>query len=234
MFFLVFLLLTLLAVLLFKMVYGSISVKAIKRLSEDPYFNDLAKDLPGNIEVCQEMLAVLDNKKTRVRESKTAGVGASFYLHMEDVILLSSKEENKSNFTRFLFLAHECIHSIQSKGQLWVSFILSNITLWYFGAISAVKILHLMTSGEVYYLTSLVFLCLVTLFARVTVEADASYRSIGLAAGYLEKKLGREKANEIGKRYEELIYGNIPAYFFSMILPMLMGIAVFSTIIIVS
>ena len=111
----------------------------------------------------------------------------------------------KNSYTRIQTIAHECLHSIQSKKLLWFNFIFSNIYLIYFFVICILAIFKLL-------LNKMMFLEILTLFGlvyysvRMYLENDAMIKARFLAKDYmLEKKFSnQEEINKIIRKYDEI------------------------------
>lgn len=177
-----------------------VNIKALKKIAENKKLDELTKNYPENIEICKEYLKKLNNSNVEIEEDKKSNT--TLYLVMSNKIFIANL---KDNYTRIQTIAHECLHSIQSKKILWFNFIFSNIYLIYFFIICILAIFKLIP----YKMT---FLCIFTLLGvvfysvRMYLENDAMIKARYLAKEYMQdKKISSQKEiNEIINKYDEL------------------------------
>ena len=109
----------------------------------------------------------------------------------------------KDSYTRIQTIAHECLHSVQSKKLLWFNFIFSNIYLVYFIAICILGVLNLlpikMTFMAIFVLFSLVYYAV-----RTYLENDAMIKARFLAKEYMQEKAisTQEEIDKIIAQYD--------------------------------
>ena len=121
-------------------------VKRLKQLSQDNTLNKITNVFPKNKEICEEILKKLKNKDVEIEElGEDSKSQTSLYLVMQNKIIIANI---KDNFARIQTIAHECIHSIQSKSAQILNFVLSNIELILFIVLIALfcfklKFIHL-------------------------------------------------------------------------------------------
>ena len=115
------------------------NVKKIKELGEDKELDKLTQKYPENVEICKWYLKKLKNKNVKIEEDKNSN--ATLYLVMSNKIFIANLKES---YTRIQTIAHECLHSIQSKKLLWFNFIFSNVYLVYFGVICILALLKIL------------------------------------------------------------------------------------------
>ena len=89
------------------------NVKKIKELGEDKELDKLTQKYPENVEICKWYLKKLKNKNVKIEEDKNSN--ATLYLVMSNKIFIANLKES---YTRIQTIAHECLHSIQSKKLL--------------------------------------------------------------------------------------------------------------------
>jgi len=159
-----------------------------------------------NITICEEMLKIIKNSHTKVEYNKDKKSNLNYYNHTKDVIILKS---NKSDDTRIVQIAHECIHTTQAKQYLDANKHFSNLQLIYF-LISLIVIIC-KEENELELVAIQLIMLLGTIFVKVVIEGDASYRSVDLAKRYLEV-IGKE-SNEYIETIKELIYNTMPIYY---------------------
>ena len=103
------------------------NMKKIKEIGENKELDKLTQKYPENIEICKTYLKKLNNENVKIEEDKNSN--ATLYLVISNKIFIANL---KDSYTRIQTIAHECLHSIQSKKLLWFNFIFSNIYLSYF------------------------------------------------------------------------------------------------------
>ena len=163
-----------------------------------------------NLSICKEMLCLLKNNHTKVEYNKDEKSNLSYYNHEKDVIIL--KNDNKSS-SRITQIAHECIHTTQEKSYLKANKFFSNLQLLYF-AITLIIMFYIETS-ELLLVSIQLLILLGTLFVKVVIESDASYRSVKLVEEYLENKISKEEKEQYIKDSAELVYKLMPVYYFN-------------------
>jgi len=177
------------------------SVKKIKSLGFSKELNEITNKLPGNKVVCEEILKMLHNEeKVKIVEDKNAK--ASLYIVVSNTISIASIRES---CTRIQTIAHECIHSIQSKKILIFNFIYSNIYIIYFIIICALtffdKIKNPMLQIYILMLLSFIYYKI-----RSFLETDAMTRAPYLANKYMKEKniLDNNEIKKIMDSYREI------------------------------
>jgi hypothetical protein len=152
------------------------------------------------------MLDIIKNNHTVVEYNKDEKSNLSYYNHKKDVIILKN---NNSNSSRIVQIAHECIHTIQKKEFLNANKFFSNLQMMIF-IISFIYIINY-EEKELLLVSIQLVILIGTMFAKVVIEGDASYRSIGLAKKYLEtNKIKEERYIE---SISNLIYNSMPIYY---------------------
>lgn len=151
--------------------------------------NDIRKimdELPSNEEITKEILEKLNNKTTKLKcEEEIKG---SYYVFLNDTIYLSNNRASK-DYARLTLIAHECIHSIQSKLGQVVNFLLSNLEMILFIIVAILKILK----KTIPFLENLYWVIVTaSILIRMALEMHASIRSISLTKEYMSKKIKQE------------------------------------------
>lgn len=166
----------------------------------------------NNITICKEMLKMLGNSHTKVEYNKDEKSNLSYYNHGKDVIILKT---NNVGSSRIIQIAHECIHTIQKKRFLIANKSFSNLQLIYF----LISLIIIVNSEKLeLLLISIQLLILIgTIFVKVVIEGDASYRSIDLAKRYLEEKIEKQQLKLYTDKSSELIYNLMPVYYFNFL-----------------
>lgn len=158
-----------------------IDFKKVKQISESKELNEITNKYPENIEICKNILKELKNENVKIEENEDSTT--NLYLVMNNKIIISN---HKNLFTRIQTIAHECIHSIQSKPMLLFNYIYSNIYILYFIVISLLTILKIIHNG-ILQVSILIILGTIYYFIRSMLETDAMIRAKYLAKSYMEK-----------------------------------------------
>lgn len=176
------------------------NVKKIKEIGEDKELDKLTQKYPENIEICKEYLKKLDNESVRIEEDKNSN--ATLYLVMSNKIFIANLKES---YTRIQTIAHECLHSIQSKKMLWFNFIFSNIYLIYFFIICILGVFKFIPY-KMLFLVILIIFGLIFYAVRTYLENDAMIKARFLAKEYMkDKKISNdEEIDLIVKKFDEL------------------------------
>lgn len=176
------------------------NIKQIKKLAENKKLEELTKRIPENKEICEEMLKILDNGKTKVKESEDNKT--NLYVIATDTILISNSVEN---FTRIQTIAHECIHSLQSKYLQWFHFFFSIFWNVFYGIMIILAVLGKIENSI--WILSVFLLCSFTYYViRSYLEMEAMLKAKEIAYQYLqrENKLSQTEIKELISAYETL------------------------------
>lgn len=178
--------------------------KELKHIGEDEELDNLAKAYPSNLEMCKEYLKKLNNKNVKIEENE--GAQASLYLAITNKILIANIQKS---YTRIQTIAHECLHSVQSRKMLLFNFIFSNIYLLYFILLCVLLILKILPYKLMFLAIFLIF-SFIYYSVRVYLENDAMIKARFLAKEYMEEKkisspeeiqklvAGFDKINQVG------------------------------------
>ncbi len=177
-----------------------LNVKKIKEIGENKELDNLTKAFPDNIEICNKILDKLENKNVKVKEDKESKT--SLYVVINNTITIANI---KDSFTRIQTIAHECIHSTQSKKMLWFNFIFTNIYLLYF-LIIVILVLLKINTNEMLFLAILILMGSVQYCVRSMLETDAMIKARFVAKEYLEEEqiCSKEQINIIVNEYDKL------------------------------
>jgi len=89
-------------------------LERFKRPSEKTrQINELTKDFPSDEIIAKEILYDLNNSTTQIEIKND--IKSSYYVFLNDMIYLSNKQGTKDNVSKIILIAHESVHSIQSK-----------------------------------------------------------------------------------------------------------------------
>ncbi len=171
----------LIATIILKFVFDY-KVKELKNIGNDEELDNLAKAYPSNIEMCQDYLKKLENEKVKIEENE--GAEASLYMAMTDKILIANIQKS---YTRIQTIAHECLHSMQSRKLLLFNFIFSNMYLLYFVVICVLLICKVLPY-KMMFLAIFLILSMIYYMVRVFLENDAMIKARYLAKDYMEEK----------------------------------------------
>ena len=176
------------------------NVKKIKELGEDKELDKLTQKYPENVEICKWYLKKLKNENVKIEEDKNSN--ATLYLVMSNKIFIANLKES---YTRIQTIAHECLHSIQSKKLLLFNFIFSNVYLVYFGVICILALLKILPM-KMTFLSIFIVFSLVYYAVRTYLENDAMIKARFLAKEYMQEKAisTREEIDKIVNKYDEL------------------------------
>ena len=176
------------------------NMNKIKEIGEDKELDKLTQKYPENVEICKWYLKRLKNENVKIEEDKNSN--STLYLVMSNKIFIADLKEG---YTRIQTIAHECLHSIQSKKLLWFNFIFSNIYLVYFLVVCILAILKVlpfkMTFMAIFILLSLVYYAV-----RTYLENDAMIKARFLAKEYMQENAisSQEEIDIIVDKYDEL------------------------------
>ncbi len=176
------------------------NMKKIKKIGENKELDELTQKYPENIEICKWYLKRLKNENVKIEEDKSSN--STLYLVMSNKIFIANLKES---YTRIQTIAHECLHSIQSKKLLWFNFVFSNIYLVYFLVICVLGVLKVLPI-RMTFLAIFILLSLVYYAVRTYLENDAMIKARFLAKEYMQEKAisSQEEIDKIVNRYDEL------------------------------
>ena len=157
------------------------NIKKLKEISENKELDEIAQRYPENIEICKYYLKKLNNESVKIEEDKESN--STLYLVMSNKIFIANLKES---YTRIQTIAHECLHSIQSKKLLWFNFIFSNIYLIYFFLITILTIFKVLPYKMLFLSVFIVF-SLIYYAVRTYLEMDAMIKARFLAKEYMEE-----------------------------------------------
>lgn len=177
-----------------------VNFKKLKQLAENKELDEIVEKYPENIEICKEYLKKLKNEDVKIEEDKNSN--STLYLVMSNKIFIANL---KNNYTRIQTIAHECLHSIQSKKMLWFNFIFSNIYILYFLAISILAIFKVLPF-KMLFLSIFFILGMVYYAVRIYLENDAMTKARFLAKEYMQEKdiSSHEEIDKVIQKYDEV------------------------------
>lgn len=177
-----------------------VNINELKQIGEDKELDELTQKYPENIEMCKWYLKKLNNENVKIEEDKNSN--ATLYLVTSNKIFIANL---KNSYTRIQTIAHECLHSIQSKKLLWFNFVFSNVYLIYF-AVACVLAIFKILPCKMLFLSILMLLGFVYYAVRTYLENDAMIKARFLAKEYMqEMKISDQKEiDRIVDKYDEL------------------------------
>ncbi|MCI8352698.1 MAG: hypothetical protein HFJ58_03730 [Clostridia bacterium] len=221
--FLIFICLLFLIVLWFIL---ELNIKKLKQIGEDKQLDSLTKDFPENIDVCKSILKRLGNDKVNIKEDKESKT--SLYVIVTNTITIANIRDS---YTRIQTVAHECIHSVQSKKMLWFNFVYTNIYMAYFLIVSILTLFNIIKNPQI-FLYILIVMGMVQYFIRSMLETEAMTKARYVAKEYLEENniCSKENVNKIVSRYDELNNIGIKLVNLDMFAKNILNVIVYSVI----
>lgn len=206
-----------------------VNIKKIKQIGEDKELDKLTQKYPENIEICKWYLKKLKNENVKIEEDKNSNT--TLYLVTSNKIFIANLKES---YTRIQTIAHECLHSIQSKKLLWFNFIFSNIYLIYFFVICILAIFKILPYGTM-FLSILIVLGLTYYAIRTYLENDAMIKAKYLSKEYMQELhiSSNEEIEKIINKYDELNDIGIKFTNFQFLSKVLIKTAIFAIILMI-
>ena len=206
-----------------------INIKNIKTSINNKKIKELVDKFPENEEICRSILKMIKNENVKIKQNENDKDKTSVYVVLTDTIFIANI---KDIHTRIQTIAHECIHSIQSRKMLLFNFFYTNIyNLYFFVAI----ILTIFRIYKNYYIQIIILLLMGIVFfvVRSYLENDAMIKAKYLANEYMikynkENNICTEnQINEITQEYDNLNKKGIPTYNFILFLKILSKIIIY-------
>lgn len=158
-----------------------LNIKKIKSIGENKELDELTNSFPENIDICKSILKMLGNEEVKVTEEKESKT--NLYVVVNDTITIANI---RNSYTRIQTIAHECVHSIQSKKMLWFNFIYTNIYILYFLIVSLLTVFKVINNSYI-FLTILIIMGMIQYFIRSSLEIEAMIKARYVAKKYLEQ-----------------------------------------------
>lgn len=197
--FIVLLIIIIISYIILRIIF-EVNLKKIKQISENKELDEITQKYPENVEICKWYLKKLKNENVKIEEDKKSN--ATLYLVTSNKIFIANL---KDSYTRIQTIAHECLHSIQSKKMLWFNFIFSNIYLIYFAIIFILGIAKVLPNKMI-FVSIYIILSLIYYAIRTYLENDAMIKARFLAKEYMMNlKISDEnEIDKIIKTYDDL------------------------------
>lgn len=158
-----------------------LNIKKLKSIGENKELDELTNSFPENIDVCKSILKMLGNEEVKVTEEKESKT--SLYVVVNNSITIANI---RNSYTRIQTIAHECVHSIQSKKMLWFNFIYTNIYMLYFLIVSLLTAFKVINAPYI-FLVVLIIMGMIQYFIRSGLETEAMLKARYVAKDYLEE-----------------------------------------------
>ena len=177
-----------------------VDIQRLKQIGENKELDDLTQRYPENIEICKWYLKKLNNENVKIEEDKNSN--STLYLVTSNKIFIANL---KNSYTRIQTIAHECLHSIQSKKLLWFNFIFSNLYLLYF-AITCILAIFKLLPNQMLFLTIQILLGFVFYIVRTYLENDAMIKGRFLAKEYMQETQisSKDEIDKIVAEYDKI------------------------------
>ncbi len=215
-----------LGIIFLKYVFG-LKFKEIKKMAKNTELDELTKDLPNSEDITKQMLEIIKNTDVKVKKMLDENTGTSLYTVMNNTISLGNME---NKFARVQTIAHECLHSIQSKRLLWFNFIYSNIYFAYY-IISLVLTFLGFFENVFFHMFIILFLGIIWYTVRAYLETDAMTKAPYLANEYLKQtKLEDEKIKTLISSYNKINEQAIPMVNYYLIIQVFCRLILYSVI----
>ena len=192
------------------------NIKRIKEIAKNNKMLEISNKFPENKEICKSILKQLHNEKVKIKENNEASDKTSLYVAITDTIFIANI---KDIFTRIQTIAHECIHSIQSRKMLLFNFIFTNVYTIYFFVITILTLFGKIKNFE-FQITVLLIIAFVQYVVRSYLETDAMIRAEYLSKEYMKEYNKQNKVCEneeielLCKEQERTNRVGVPAYNF--------------------
>ena len=193
----------------------NIKISSLRKYKEDEALTKITDKFPESLELTKEILKNLDSE-------------TSLYIALTDTISISSK---KNSCTRIQTIAHECLHSIQSRSTHIANFIVSNIYIIYFFLISILTIFKII-KNPLFYLIILTIMGFAQFAIRAYLEQDAMTKAKNLAKEYIEEKniITKEELDKLCTEYDKINRMGIPFYIWNLFTNNMIKIIIYSII----
>ena len=206
--------------------FFNFNMKQVKELAQKPDLDKIVEKYPNNQQVAQEILKMLNNEKVKIEENENAE--SSLYVAVSDKIFIGNIQKS---YTRIQTIAHECLHSVQSRKLLLFHFIFSNFYLLYFVLIALLGILKILPF-EMTFLVSFVLIGMLFYAVRIYLENDAMIKAPFLAKEYMQGKgiSSLEEIEKVIEGYDELNQIGIKAVNYKLFMGIMIKVFLLSII----
>lgn len=203
-----------------------INIKEMKKIGMDENLNKIVEKYPSNEEICKNILKKIKNEKVKIEKNKESE--STMYIALTDKIIIGN---TKGSYTRIQTMAHECLHSIQSRRTLIFNFIYSNIYMFFYLVILIMTISKKM-SNDMLFLNIFLIMSLIYYMIRIYLEDEAMYKAKNLAREYMEEIAisDGEEIISIVDGFEKLNNLGIKSVHYSTFIGILLKVIIFSIV----
>lgn len=217
--------------LIFLKIFLKVNFKVIKELENrsSEELETLSNKFPDEEIICKDILEKLNNPDVKVKKQKE--YTSCLYTIFNNTITIGNFQQN---YMKLQTIAHECIHSCQSKITLWSNFIFTNIYLIYFVIILLLAFLNKLSYTDIHAII-LIFLSIIQYILRFSLENEAMIKAKYVAKEYIEenKILTKNEEKKLLEEYEKINNIGIPFMNYYTISMNIIKIIIFSFIVIV-
>ena len=212
--------------LLFGALAFDFNMKKVKEFEKNKELDKVANKYPENIDMCKQYLKMLKNKDVKIENDEN--VKSSLYIAISNKIVIANI---KDSYTRIQTIAHECLHSVQSRKLLLVNFWFSNLYILYFTVICVLAIFNRL-HNELLFVAILILLSMMYCLIRNYLENDAMTKSRFLAEKYMikQKISTDEEIEKMVNEFEKLNELGIKSTNFYLYVTTMVKIIIFSII----
>lgn len=190
-----------------------VNIKEIKKVGKNEKLDELTKKFPENEEICKSILKKLKNENVKVVQNQDKENKTSLYIAISNTIFIANI---KDTYTRIQTIAHECLHSIQSRKMLLFNFFYSNFYLIYFVIITLLTVVGVIKN---YYLNIVILILLSYIYyiVRSYLETDAMTKARYVAKDYMNDYIEnneictKDEINDLCEQYDKINKIGIPA-----------------------
>lgn len=212
-----------------------VNIKKIKEAAKNEKLDKLVSRFPENEEICKSILKKLQNEKVIIKQNEDKENKTSLYVAISDTIFIANI---KDTYTRIQTIAHECIHSTQSRRMLLFNFYYSNIYLLYFATSLILTIFKVFTNYNLQIII-LLLMSLIYYIIRSFLETDAMTKAKYIAEDYMKEYIKEnrivsiEEILELTNTYDKINRIGIPTYNFLLINSSLIKIVIYTLTVVI-
>ncbi|MDD3303347.1 MAG: hypothetical protein PHP54_00295 [Clostridia bacterium] len=177
----------------------------------NPKLQNIVDKMPNNNKMAEDILIGLNNYTTKIKLDDD--IKNSYYIYLNDTIYLANNADAQTNYSRLCLIAHESMHSIQSKKLQKLNFILSNIELVAFVVCVLLLIFKVsFLAIPIIYALNAVF----SLAIRLVLEIDAVKNSVIISENYVRQLLGDEEAKIVEEEFAKETKKLLPIFLLAL------------------
>lgn len=219
-------------ILVFTKIGLNIKFKDLKQLKTrtNEKARKMAEKFPDDEEMCKDILKKLGNN-SEVKILKNEEYNSCLYTIYNNTITLGKFKED---YIKPQTIAHECVHSCQSKVMLWFNFIISNIFNLFYIVTLIFAIFNKLPNANL-FLIILTGIAFIQYVIRNALEMEAMTRAPYVAKEYLaENKILTEKEiKDLLEEYEDVNKIGMPITNYSLILKSIVKVIIFCIVVLI-